>query len=165
MAALLPATGRWLLRWALLMGLWVVLTDTHKTPELVAGAVAAAIAATVAALVVRSGPPTTVSESIELLRLGPRRLLRPLVRLAVDTGILTVALVRRLAGRDQRGAFRVVRYSPEEPRRSAAGRAATEIWGSLAPNRYVVGTDEDEGVLMVHELVRTDQPLDPFAAR
>jgi len=165
MAALLPVAGRWLLRWALLMGLWVVLTDTHKRPELIAGAVAAAIAATVVALIVMPGSPKTVSKSIELLRLGPRRLLRPVLRLVVDTGILTVALLRRLGGRDRRGSFRVVRYSPEEARRSAAGRTATEIWGSLAANRYVIGIDEDEGVLMVHELVRTDQPLDPLASR
>jgi hypothetical protein len=165
MAALFPAAAHWLLRWGLLMGLWLVLTDTDKRPELIAGAIAAAIAATVAGLVVRSGRPKTVGKSIELLRLGPRRLLRPLARLVVDTGILTVALLRRLAGRDERGSFRVVRYRPERPRRSAAGRVATEIWGSLPPNRYVVGADEDEGVLMVHELVRTEQPLDPFSAR
>ena len=165
MPALLPATTRWLLRWALLMGLWLALTDTDKKPELIAGAVAAVIAATVAGLIVRSGPPKTVSKSLALLGLGPRRLVRPLVRLAVDTWILTVALVRRLSGRDQRGSFRAVRYSPEEPRRSAAGRALTEIWGSLTPNRYVVGADEDEGILIVHELVRTDQPIDPLAGR
>jgi hypothetical protein len=165
MAALLPATGRWLLRWAVLMGMWVVLTDTHKQPELIAGAVAAAIAATAAALVVRPGPPKSLSKSIELLRLGPSRLLRPLVRLAVDTGLLTLELVRRLAGRGRHGTFRAVRYRPEEARRSAAGRALTEIWGSLAANRVVVGTDEDEGVLMVHELARTDEPLDPLAGR
>ena len=67
-----------------------------------------------------------------------------------------------MAGRNVRGSFRAVRYRPDAPRRSAAGRAVTEIWGSLTPNRYVVGTDEEEGVLLIHELVRRDQPIDPL---
>src|SRR5207244_3912719 len=37
------AVGRWLGRWALLAGLWLALTDTHKEPELIAGAVTAVI--------------------------------------------------------------------------------------------------------------------------
>jgi multisubunit Na+/H+ antiporter MnhE subunit len=165
MAAYLPAAGRWLVRWTLLMALWLALTDTHKEPELLAGAVAAAVGATVAAAIVRPGQPKTVRKSLELLRLGPRRLVRPLVRLVADTGLLTTALVRSLVGQRPRGSFRVVRYSADPPRRSAAGRALTEIWGSLTPNRYVIGTDEDEGILMIHELVRTDEPIDPLGER
>jgi hypothetical protein len=165
MAAYLPALGRWLVRWTLFMALWLALTDTHKEPELIAGAVAAAAGATVAAAVVRPGGPKTLTKSLEFLRLGVRRLGRPLVRLVVDTGLVTAALVSRATGRRARGSFRVVRYVPDAPRRSAAGRALTEIWGSLTPNRYVVGTDDDEGILMIHELVRTDEPIDPLAER
>jgi hypothetical protein len=162
MAARLPAAGRWLLRWCLLMVLWLALTDTKNTQDVVAGLVVAIIGATAAALVTRPGPPRTVSKSIALLRIGPRRLLRPLARLVLDTGLLTAALGRRLAGREVRGAFRAVRYRPDPPRRSAAGRAVTEIWGSLMPNRYVIGTDDEDGVLLIHELVRTDEPIDPL---
>jgi hypothetical protein len=165
MPAYLPAAGRWLVRWALLMALWLALTDTHKEPELLAGAVAAAVGATLAAAIVRPGRPKPVTKSLELLRLGPRRLGRPLVRLVADTGLVTMALLRSLAGRRPRGSVRVVRYSPDLPRRGAAGRAVTEIWGSLAPNRYVIGADEDEGILMIHELVRTDEPIDPLGER
>lgn len=165
MPAHLSAGGRWFLRWALLMALWLVLLDTTQWPELVAGGVAAAIGATAAALIVRAGRPKTPSKSLELLRLGPLRLGRPLVRLVADTWLLTVALGRTLTGRRPRGSFRVVRYVPDPPRRSAAGRALTEIWGSVTPNRYVIGTDDDEGILMVHELVRTDEPIDPLAER
>jgi hypothetical protein len=165
MAAHLPAAGRWLVRWALLMVLWLALTDTKAWPELTAGAVAAVIGATVAGLIVRPGQPKTLSKSIALLRLGPSRLARPLVRMVADTGILAMALARTMTGRRTRGSFRVVHYAPDGPRRSAAGRALTEIWGSLMPNRYVIGTDDEEGVLMVHELVRTDEPLDPLAER
>ena len=165
MADHLPAAGRWLLRWLLLMVLWLALVDTEQWPELVAGAVAAAIGATLAALISRPGQPKTPSKSLALLRLGPRRLGRPLARLVVDTVIVTIALARTLAGRRPRSSFRLVRYMPDAPRRSAAGRAVTEIWGSLAPNRYVIGTDDEEGVLMVHELVRTREPIDPLADR
>ena len=147
------------------MALWLALTDTHKETELVAGAVAAAVGATVAGVIARVGPPKTMRKSLELLRLGPRRLGRPAVRLVTDTWLLTVALVRALAGPRPRGAFRVVRYTPDAPRRSAAGRALTTIWGSLTPNRYVIGTDDEQGILMVHELVRTDEPIDPLADR
>ena len=164
MAAYLPAAGRWLLRWTLLMALWLALTDTKAWVELTAGAIAAAIGATVVALIVRVGQPKTVAKSLALLRLGPR-LGRPLFRLVADSAILTAALARTLAGRRPRGSFRVVRYTPDAPRRSAAGRALTEIWGSLTPNRYVVGTDDNEGVLMIHELVRTEEPIDPLSER
>lgn len=165
MAAHLPAAGRWMLRWSLLMVLWLALVDTAQWPELVAGAVAAAIGATLASLISRPGQPRTSSKSLALLRLGPRRLGRPLVRLVVDTATVTMVVARALAGRRPRGSFRLVRYTPDAPRRSAAGRALTEIWGSLAPNRYVIGTDDEEGIMMVHELARTREPVDPFADR
>ena len=165
MSAYLPAAGRWLVRWTLLMALWLALLDTRQWPELIAGAIAAAIGATVAGLLVRPGQPKTPAKSLALLRLGPRRLGRPLARLVADTVLIATALARSLAGQTPRGSFRVVRYVPDAPRRSAAGRALTEIWGSLTPNRYVVGTDDDEGILMVHELVRSDEPIDPLADR
>jgi multisubunit Na+/H+ antiporter MnhE subunit len=165
MPAYLTAAVRWLVRWTVLMALWLALTDTHKEAELIAGAAAAAVGATVAAAVVRPGGPKTLIKSLDLRHLGVRRLGRPLVRLAVDTVLVTAALASTLAGRRPRGSFRVVRYVPDAPRRSAAGRALTEIWGSLTPNRYVVGTDDDEAIMMVHELVRTDEPIDPLAER
>src|SRR5215216_5299924 len=130
MSAYLPAAGRWLVRWALLMALWLALVDTHKEPELWAGAAASVVGATIAGLITRPGRPKTASKSLTLLRLGPRRLGRPLVRLAVDSALLTIALVRALVGRRPKGSFRVVRYRPDPPRRSAAGRSLTEIWGS-----------------------------------
>lgn len=165
MAAHLAPAGRWLLRWALLMALWLVLLDTKQWAELAAGGVAAAIGATVAGLIARPGQPKTVSKSLAVLRLGPRQLGRPLVRLVLDSLMFARALGRTIVGRAPRGSFRAVRYAPEPARRSAAGRAVTEIWGSLAPNRYVVGTDEEEGIMLVHELIRTDEPLDPLSGR
>jgi multisubunit Na+/H+ antiporter MnhE subunit len=159
------SVGGWLLRWAALAALWLAFTDTHVEPELIAGAVAAAIGATLSGLVVRPGRPKTVERGLSTLRLGPR-LLRPGVRLVVDSGLLAVVLWRRVVLRQPvRGSFRAVRYRPGPERRSAAGRTLTEIWGSVTPNRYVVGIDEEEGTLLVHELVRTEEPLDPLSSR
>jgi multisubunit Na+/H+ antiporter MnhE subunit len=153
------------MRWALLAALWLALTDTRVEPELIAGAVGAAIAATLAGRVMRPGPPKTVSKTVAALPLGWRSL-RPLVRLVADTGLLAVALWRRLVLRQPvGGSFRLVAYRPGPERRSAAGRALTEVWGSLTPNRYVVGIDEEASTLLVHELVRSEEPLDPLAER
>ena len=162
MPALLPSAGRWVLRWLLFAGLWLALTDTTNTQDFVAGLLAATIATTVSSLVTRPGSPKTVANSVALLRIGPRRMLRPLARLVVDTALVTAALGRRLTGHAVQGGFRAVPYRPDAPRRTSTGRATAEIWGSLPPNRYVVGADEEQGILLVHELVRTNQPLDPL---
>jgi len=162
---MLGALGRWLLRWALLAGLWLALTDTHALPELLTGAVAAAIGATLAGLLTRVGPPKTVSKSLSAATLGPR-LLRPMWRLIADTALLTAELGRAVVRRRMpSGSFVSARYHPEAARRSAVGRAITETWGSLAANRYVVGIDEERGLILVHELVKSDQPVDSLSAR
>jgi hypothetical protein len=153
----------WVVRWLLLFALWVALTDTRVLPELIAGAVAAAIGATVSGLVTRAGQPRTLSKSLAILTLGPRRLAHPLARLVVDTALLTGLLWRRLVGRQAvGGTFRAAHYRPREPLASAAGRALTVIWGSLPPNRYVVGLDGEQDVILIHELVRQETPLEPL---
>jgi hypothetical protein len=87
------------------------------------------------------------------------------VRLVTDNVILVGAVARRLRGRQVYGRFRAAPHRPEAARDTAAGRAATELLGSLQPNRYVVGIDPDEQTILIHELVPTDEPLDPFAPR
>jgi hypothetical protein len=155
----------WLLRWALFAALWLALTDTRVLPELVTGSVTAAIGATVAGLVTRVGRPRTVRNSLALIGLGPRRLALPLLRLVLDTGLLTGALWRRLARRERvRGRFREAPRPSQKPLRTAAGRAVLEAWGSLAPNRYVVGIDEERGMVLVHELVPSDLPIEPLGS-
>jgi hypothetical protein len=155
--------ARWGVRWLLLAALWLALTDTVKAPELAAGAVAAALGASLAGLVSLPGGPREPRTLLRLAGLGPRRLGRPLVRLVVDTGTVTSALWRRLARRvPVRGSFRAARYPVHGDRGSAAGRTLTEAWGSLGTNRYVVGIDEENGLILVHELVRSGDPLDPL---
>jgi multisubunit Na+/H+ antiporter MnhE subunit len=160
------AAGRWVGRWAFFAALWLALTDTRTEPELIAGAVTAGIVATIAAFVVRPGPPRTASKTLASMPLGAQRLLYPPLRLILDTGMMAGALWRHLVlRRPVRGSFRAVRYTPGAERRSAVGRTLTEIWGSLMPNRYVVGIDEEEATLLVHELVPSNEPLDPLAKR
>jgi hypothetical protein len=155
----------WWLRWGLFAALWLALTDTRVLPELVTGAVVAAIGATVSGLVTRVGGPRTVRNSLALFGLGPRRLAFPLLRLVVDTGLVTAALWRRLVRRERvSGSFREAPRPGQEPLRTAAGRAVVEVWGSLAPNRYVVGVDDERGVVLVHELVRSDLPIEPLGS-
>jgi Na+/H+ ion antiporter subunit len=156
----------WALRWLLLALLWLALADSRALPELVAAAVVAAIGAIFAGAIARPGRPRTLRALLGVLSLGPRIVLRPLWRLIVDTGLLTGALWRRIArGQRVSGSFRAAQHRPQAAARTAAARAVAEVWGSLMPNRYVVGIEEERGLILVHELIRTDEPLDPLARR
>jgi hypothetical protein len=140
--------------------LWLALTDSATRPELAAGAVAAALGASLAGLVSRPGTPRVGHALGALGDLGLKRLARPLARLVPDTLLITRALWRSVARREPvRGSFRVARYGRGH---RAATRTVTEAWGSLAPNRYVVGVDEEAGDILVHELVRSEQPVNPL---
>jgi hypothetical protein len=50
---------------------------------------------------------------------------------------------------------------------SETARALTKGLASLAPNTYVVAIDDDDRVILVHQLVRTDDPrdIDPLGVR
>jgi multisubunit Na+/H+ antiporter MnhE subunit len=156
----------WCLRWLLLALLWLALTDSRALPELIAAAVAGALGATLASLIVRPGPPRTLRMTARLASIGPRRLGRPLARLLLDNGVLGKALWRRLVERQPvEGTLRSAHLSSEAALRSAAGRVATEAWGSLTPNRYVIGVDEEAGTILVHELMPSREPVEPLARR
>jgi hypothetical protein len=154
------------MRWLLLGVLWLMLTDSAHTPELAAGAAAAALGASLAGLVSRPGTPRVGHTFGALADLGLRRLARPLVRLMPDTLLITGALCRSISRRERvSGSFRLARYPVHGRGRRAATRTVTEAWGSLAPNRYVVGIDEEAGGVLVHELVPSEQPVNPLEAR
>src|SRR5919202_3896489 len=149
------AVRAWLVWWALLAALWLALVDTVVVPELVAGAVAAAIAATGAVLV----------RSQRQVLLRPRAAwapaaLRAIGGFAPDLVPLTKALWRRGVRRaDERGRLVEVPYAVvgDDPE-AAAHRVFTEAIGSFAPNSIVVDIDRERRVLIVHELVPTDDP-------
>jgi hypothetical protein len=151
----------WLVWWAVSYALWVGLVFKTEPAELAAGAVAAAFAAT-AAEVVRAQGRVPFSPD--------RRWLRALGRLpavvAVDTARLTAAVWRRaVRGEPLSGSMRVVHFDDcggKDPR-SEARRAFAKWLGGVGPNSYVVGFDEDHDAVLVHQLVRTENPppLDP----
>jgi hypothetical protein len=156
----------WALRWLLLCVLWLALADSRALPELVAAAVAAAIGATFAGAIARPGRPRTLPAVASLCRSAPYAIFRPIHRLVLDSAILVAALWRRIVRRERiAGEFRAARHSPPPGARTAAARGIAEIWGSLTPNRYIVGIDDEDNLILVHELIRTDEPLDPLARR
>jgi hypothetical protein len=140
------ATARaWLSWWAALTLLWLGLADSRRLEEIVIGLLVGAVGAT-AAVLVRSERPT-------VLRARPREVLAALAPLRDwprDLALLARALVRRPAGRLDEQPFDA--GGGDDPR--AAARAALAVAsGSLAPNRIVIGIDEERGVIVSHVLV------------
>lgn len=91
-----------------------------------------------------------------------------LVRAVADMGPLAAALWRRLVlRRDVRGGFRAVRFRHGGTGGEAtARRVLTKLLASFSPNTYVLDVDEDQDVVLVHQLVprpgrrRDADPLD-----
>jgi multisubunit Na+/H+ antiporter MnhE subunit len=133
----MPTVRTWLLWWAALTALYVVLVDSRRLEELVAAAIVGALGAA-AALIVRH-------EVGLVLRPRPRtvaRELRSLLEWPGDLVRLARALVRRPRGR-------IV----EVPFEADAADTAIAVAGrSLSPNRVVIDVDEERGVLRYHEL-------------
>lgn len=146
-------------RAAALFALWLLLVDATDTPNLVAGGVCALLAT---ALAVRAA---------SLRRVHPRPRLamfrfayRPLLQLPTDSVRVTGALIARaLLRRPVTGHWRAVRYRATGEAPDQVARRILTKWGaSAAPNRYVIGIDPDQDVLLVHELVWSSGPLDPL---
>jgi multisubunit Na+/H+ antiporter MnhE subunit len=149
------AVRAWAVWWALLAALWLALVDTVVLPELVAGAVAAAIAAT-GAVLVRAQRRVLLRPRAAWLRAA----WRAFARVPLDLGPLAAALWRRgVRRRDERGALVEVPYAAVgDDARAAAHRVLTQTLGSLGPNTIVVGVERERRVLLVHQLVPTDDP-------
>ncbi len=147
--------ARW---WGALMGLWLLLTGTLDPIEVATGAFAAAIGALAASLV----------QGQEIVRFYPRaawllRVVRIPRRLLVDNWIVLSALVLHVVGRKKIvGAFRSVSFrAGGEDTRSATRRALVISALTMTPNSLVVGIDEDNDLILCHQLV----PSDPSEAR
>jgi multisubunit Na+/H+ antiporter MnhE subunit len=143
------AVRAWLIWWALLAALWLALVDTVVVPELVAGAVAAAVAAT-GAVIVRSQRRLLLRPRLAWIRYAGG----PLRRTLTDLVPLARALRRRGGGAIVEVPYGAVGDDPG----AAAHRVFTQALGSLAPNTLVVGVDRERRVLLVHQLVPTDDP-------
>ena len=153
----------WLAWWAVCYVLWVLLVFKTELAELLVGAVMAALAATAAELVRNRGyAPFAIR-----LRWA-RSLLSLPRRIVVDTWLLTRALWRQLArGEPIKGRFRTVHFPDcrrDDPE-SEARRAVAKWLGGVAPNAYVIGFDEERELVLVRQLVPTEEPPDIDPAR
>jgi len=140
----------WLAWWAALLAIWVVLVDTVRVDELIAGAVAAAVAASIALAVHRLG----------YIQFAPRAAwLRETPAIAwnvlVDCGLLGAALWRRVVHRRRiHGVMlRMPFHYGDDNGRDGARRALVNYAVSLTPNTYVVDIDPDSDSILVHRLV------------
>jgi multisubunit Na+/H+ antiporter MnhE subunit len=151
----LGALRAWAIWWALCAALWLALVDRVKLDELLTGVVAAALGAT-AAVLVRQQRRTLLRPRARWLRSAWRPALAlvsdlwPLARVLVVRGVLR----RRETGRLTSVPFAQTGHDPRE----AAFRVLTATLGSLGPNTIVLGVDEDERALVVHQLAPTADP-------
>ena len=145
--------------WVLLAGLWLALIDNHHLDDLLAGA-AAVTAGTVVALVASD----RMSPGARIPLRGVLVLPRVAWRMALDSGLLLRALWQTVAlRRPVRGRWVSEPMTGADTPEALGHRIFAVLAGSAAPNR-VVG-DAEGGRIVVHELVRTDEPLDPLAQR
>jgi multisubunit Na+/H+ antiporter MnhE subunit len=150
-----PPTARhraatWLAWWVLLMSLWVAVDDSLQFDELLAGAGAAALAALAAEIA-----SYQAATRLEIRAAWLVRAFRLPGEVAHDTWTVFEALARTLAtGKPPRGGFRElpVRYGDDTPL-GVTRRVLLTGADSLAPNKFVLGMDEERDVMVVHELV------------
>lgn len=140
----------WLCWWTAFLITWLLLVGNLAPNEILAGVVTAAIAATVAEIV----------RVQDYRRFSPRaRWVRKTARLPKDVLVESVVVFRvlwqRLLSGDRRGgAFRACSLDPGGDDGTASARRALIVAGlSLAANTYVVGIDEEERLILVHQLV------------
>ena len=145
--------------WLVLAGLWLALIDNHHLDELTAG-LAATLAGTAVALVAFDRMSPGVRIPSRALAVLPRVALR----MALDAGLLLRALWQTVVlRRPVRGRWVSEPIDAANTPAARGRRVFTALAGSATPNR-VVG-DTEGGRLIVHELVRVDEPLDPLAHR
>lgn len=154
----------WIVWWVALAGLWLLLAGNTKQNEVLVGICVAGLAASAARIVERERRLAWAPRGRWLLAAW-----RPLLRLVVDTGIVATVLWRRVVLRKRvEGRLRAVRFTTtgDDPSYATA-RVLTKGLASLAPNTYVVSIDDDDEVMLVHQLVRTDdsRDLDPLDVR
>jgi multisubunit Na+/H+ antiporter MnhE subunit len=141
----------WAIGWLLAAALYLLLIDITDLPELLVGAGAAALAATGLELAREQG---LIGDGIR--RRWLLRLYRPIMKVPTDILIVSLMAVRAIADRRPRhGTFRALPFNSGGDAELASGRRAlVEAMGSLAPNTFVIGIDEDQGLILAHQLRR-----------
>ena len=141
----------WLTWWVLMMSLWVAVDDSFESDELLVGVVVAAVAALLAEMV------TDQSEVRLRIRAAwlPRALRLP-GQVMQQTFLVFGALARTLFTKapPPSGRFRErpVGYGDDSPL-GETRRVLLTAAMSLAPNEFVLGIDEERGVMITHQLV------------
>ena len=148
----------WLTWWIAFFFSYMLLAGVWVAEELAAATVFAALAATVA----------------EVVRVQDARRFRPRLKwflrayrlplsILSDCGVVFRALWRHLVKHEEiDGAFRAFQVPlAGEGGRASARRALLNAAISITPNTYVVGIDEDNEMVLVHQLV----PCEPSRAR
>jgi hypothetical protein len=143
--------------WLLLAGLWMALIDNHHLDELAAGLGVTIVATAVTLFALdRMSPGVRIPVSALLV------LPNVAWRMAADSALVLRALWQTVVlRRPVRGRWVSEPIDDADTPAARGHRVMTTALASVAPNR-VVG-DAEGGVLVVHELVRSDEPLDPLA--
>jgi multisubunit Na+/H+ antiporter MnhE subunit len=139
----------WTIAWVAAAALYLLLIDITDLPELIAGAGAAVLAATALELARERG---VVGERIHWRWL--LRLYRPILRVPLDIVIVSLMALRAVSDRrGHHGTFRALPFATGGERELASGRRAlAEAAGSLAPNTFVIGIDEERKLILAHQL-------------
>jgi multisubunit Na+/H+ antiporter MnhE subunit len=153
----------WLAWWILLTGLWLMVDDSLRVDELLAGMASAALAALLVAAVrdpVRDPPPARLlGRQWHLVACAAS--LPGLV--ARDTGEVFAALYRRLAHGElpSSGYTEIPMALRGGASRHRAGRVLLAWEHSLAPNQFAVGIDPGRDAMLVHQLVPRGPGVSP----
>jgi multisubunit Na+/H+ antiporter MnhE subunit len=154
----------WLLAWLASAALWMLLVDSVRLAELVAGAAVAALAATAFEIVRRQRLAAQALRPLLALRIW-----RVVMRAVPDVGRLTrAAFAQVIRPQPVRGRVLAMPFGHiEDDADARALRAVAVGLGSIAPNTVVIGVDPDSGLLLVHQLEPTGRPsdLDPLQLR
>jgi hypothetical protein len=145
--------------WLVLAGFWLALIDNHHLDELLAGLFATVVGTAIALLAFARMSPGART---------PRRALAVLPRVAwravLDSGLLLRALWQTVVlRRPVRGRWISEPIDDADTPEARGHRVFTALAGTFTPNRVVA--DTEGGRLVVHQLVTTDEPLDPLAPR
>jgi hypothetical protein len=145
--------------WVALAGLWLALIDNHHLDELTAG-LGATLVGTAVALIALD----RMSPGVRIPARAVAVLPRVLWRAVLDAGIVLRALWQTVVlRRPVRGRWVSAPIDDADTPEARGRRVFTALAGTFTPNR-VVG-DTEGGRVLVHELVRADEPLDPLAPR
>lgn len=139
----------WLRWWVLCAALWMVLDDTTAVPELLDGAAAATIGACASTLV-RARSHVGLQPSAR----WARRWWRPVIGLISDLPQLVSTLVRAVVnGERDPGRVRAVSFAVSRDENMRAAQVAlASVVGSVAPATVILAVDEDDQLLVFHEL-------------